>query len=444
MEIVIAICAIILGLIVGFVAGKNFAPKNDPENGQLKLEIGQLKTLLTEKEANFEKVSAAQRASYEENMRIEREANARLIEEMEKSRQEALKALNDRFAESSKALSEQLKVTTEEMLKQRQAEFSESSGEKISQILEPLKISLKAMQEKVNENTAQHLELGGRLSHGIKSLLDQTESARASADKLASLLKGNSKHQGEWGERILKEILESLNLKEGIHFDVQQTLSDETGHALRNEEGKMGRPDVILHLDENKDVIIDSKVSLSAYLDYQDADNEEDRQEALRKHITSLERHVAELVKKDYSGYVSKPRVRLGYVIMFVPNTSALLLATKEKPTLWRDAMEKNVYIADEQTLYAALKIVSLTWQQITQNASHAKVFELAEEMIQRVGQFMKSFNEIGDNLSKATKSFEDGKKKLQEGGQSIPKTCSKLIELGARTSKLPKGISFD
>lgn len=445
MEILVAICALILGIIAGIFLGRSSAPRQDGE-------VAELRAVIKEKEISFEKISEERQKAFEENLRNQRDGSMRemealreshreLTESMEKNHREAIEAMKAQFAESTNSMSQQLKNVTEEMLKQRQEEFTTSSGEKIGQILEPLKTSLAAMQEKVAENTHRHTELGGKLSSSIKNLLDHTEAAQASADRLATLLKGNTKLQGEWGERILKEILESLNLREGIHFDVQHTMTDEKGNALKNEDGKMGRPDVILHLDQNKDVIIDSKVSLSAYFQYQESENEEDRQEALKRHIASLEKHVAELVRKDYTGYVSKPRVRLGYVIMFVPNTSALLLATKSKPTLWREAMEKNVYIADEQTLYAALKIVSLTWQQIDQNANHAKVFELAEEMIQRVAAFMKSFDEIGENLSKASKSFEAGKKKLEEGGQSIPKTCRKLISLGAKADKLPKGV---
>lgn len=463
MEIIIAIGGLILGLIVGLWLGKSSASKKEGEIEQLKLllkereanfedRITELKSSFREREKDFVREIENYRMSFQSDFNRQAEMHDRelnnlrlshreLTASMEEKHKDAIKALKEQFAETSNALSQQLKNATEQMLKQRQQEFSQSSGEKISQILEPLKVSLKAMQEKVTENTTKQAELDGKLSAGIKNLLEHTESAQASADRLAAMLKGNSKHQGEWGERILKEILETLNLQEGIHFDVQTTFTDEKGQLLKNEEGKMGRPDVILHLDQNKDVIIDSKVSLSAYLQYMEAESDEERQEALKKHIISIEKHVNELVKKDYSGYVSKPRVRLGYVIMFVPNTSALLLATNNKPTLWRDAMEKNVYIADEQTLYAALKIVSLTWQQIAQNANHAKVFELAEEMIQRVASFAKSYNEIGEQLSKASKSFEEGRKKLEDGGQSIPKTCSKLIQLGAKIPKLPKGV---
>lgn len=359
--------------------------------------------------------------------------NKRLVEEMELRHKEALQALKDQFSETSDKMGQQLKNATEEMLKQRQQEFSVSSGEKINELLKPLQNSLQAMQEKVAENTTQHSRLGGTLSESIKNLLDHTESAQASADKLADLLKGNNKFQGSWGEIILQEILESLNFKKGIHFETQVVLDGDDNKKLK--------PDVVLHLDQNKDVIIDSKVSLTHYLKYQESENDIQRQEALKNHIASIEKHVDELARKDYSNYVDKSKVKMGYVIMFVPNTSALMLATSNKPTLWRDAMERNVYIADEQTLYAALKIVSLTWQQITQIENHKKVYELADQMLDRVAQFMKFYTDLGNSLDAAKNKYNDGLNKLKDGGQSIPTTCRKLIKLGASKPELKKGV---
>ena len=457
MWILITIFALVAGLTVGLLLGRI-------KSGKGLAEAEQLRATLNEKENSFERLSAERELSkqqeldrqkdyYEQRLTAQENNHKELLAEKERSykeiiaeterrHKESIAALKEQFNETSGTLSEQLKNTTEEMLRKRQEEFSLSSGQKIGQILEPLQNSLKTMQELVTENTTRHNELGGKLSESIKNLLDHTESAQASADRLANMLKGSNKHQGEWGERILKEILESLNLKEGIHFDVQKNLTDEKGTLLQNDEGNRMKPDVILHLDQNKDVIIDSKVSLTDYMRYQEAENENERNEALRGHIASLERHVQELARKDYSNSVKSPKIRMGYVIMFVPNTSALLLATNSKPTLWREAMEKNVYIADEQTLYAALKIVSLTWQQIAQTQNHEQVFKLAEEMLKRVATFMKHFTDIGVNLEKASKSYNESLKKLEDGGQSIPKTCRSLIALGAKSPIVPKGVS--
>ena len=195
------------------------------------------------------------------------------------------------------------------------------------------------------------------------------------------------------------------------------------------------RPDVILHLDERREVIIDSKVSLKAFVDYVNAENEVDRQAFLKAHLDSLKKHVKELAAKDYSSYVQAPKVSAGYVIMFVPHSGALWTALNAEPDLWRRAADMNVYIADEQTLYGALKIVRMTWTQVAQAQNHEKVYALANEMIERVGLFMEKYDALGKALRKATDEYDDGMKKLDVRGQSIINTSRKLIDLGARNS---------
>lgn len=195
------------------------------------------------------------------------------------------------------------------------------------------------------------------------------------------------------------------------------------------------RPDIILHLDERREVIIDSKVSLTAYVDYVNAENEADRQVYLKAHLDSIKKHVKELAAKDYAAYIQSPKVAAGYVIMFVPNMGALWTALNAEPDLWRKAADANVYIADEQTLYGALKIVSMTWTQVAQAQNHEKVYELANEMIDRVGLFMEKYEAVGKALKKASEEYEDGKKKLVPQGQSIINTSGKLIKLGAKNS---------
>lgn len=243
---------------------------------------------------------------------------------------------------------------------------------------------------------------------------------------------------------ILDDLLAAHNLTRGVHYDIQDTIRDAQGNVIHTEEGKKMRPDVILHLDKKREVIIDSKVSLTAFMDYVNAEDEVTRDAALKAHIESLNKHVKELAEKDYSSYIKVPKVKMDYVIMFVPHSAALWAALNAQPDLWRKAMEKNVYIADEQTLYAALRIIHLTWTQIAQAQNHEKVFELANEMLDRVGQFEKKYFSIGKALESAQKAYDDADKKLREGGQSIPNTCKKLLELGARQSEKNKITMLD
>ncbi len=349
-------------------------------------------------------------------------------------------ALQNRFDETVAKMQEQLKTATAELLKARQQEFEQTSRDSMAHILEPLNRQLGQMREAVTENTRVHGELGGRMSADISNLLRCSESARESADRLANALRNGGKIQGDWGETVLTELLESQGLSEGVHFDTQSFIRDASGNIVREDGMAAMRPDVILHLDKERDVVIDAKVSLSAYLDYMNAESDETRNRSLRAHVESIRKHVAELAAKDYSSHIRPPKRSVGYVIMFVPNSAALLTATNAASDLWRKAMERNVYIADEQTLYAALKIIAMTWQQIAQAENHEKVYALANEMLDRVGKFMQPFVEIGSRLESAHKAYDNAMKKLAEGGQSIPQTCNKLIKLGAR-QQVRKGV---
>ena len=346
-----------------------------------------------------------------------------------------LAAQQAKFDETVGKMTAQLKAATEDMLKQRQKEFSDSSKENIGQVVTPLKETIEKMKQALNDTALKQSQINGEMKAGIENMMRQSEAARKSADELANALRHGTKVQGDWGEAVLDELLRSQGLTPGVHYDVQAVLKDASGRTVYNEQGSMLRPDVILHLDESRDVIIDSKVSLSAFVDYVNAETEEDRQRYLKEHLASLNQHVKELSQKDYSSYVQPPKIRMDYVIMFVPHTGALWTALNIQPDLWRKAMEKNVFIADEQTLFAALRIINMTWTQIAQVRNHEKVFELANEMIDRVGQFMKKYEDIGSALEKAQKAYEEGGRKLQPGGQSIITTCGKLQKLGARNS---------
>ena len=311
-------------------------------------------------------------------------------EDDERHHKESLEAQEARFAQTLAKVTAELKVATEDMLKQRQKEFSQSSAENIGQIVGPLKDTIDRMKQAMNDSTMKQTAMSGEMKAGIENMMKMSEAARKSADELARAFRHGNKVQGDWGEAVLDELLQSQGLTRGVHYDVQTVLRDADGRTVRSESGGTLRPDVILHLDQNRDVIIDSKVSLSAFMDYVNASDEQERSRALAAHLVSLNSHVKELSAKDYSSYVKPPKICMNYVIMFVPNTGALWTALNAQPDLWRQAMEKNVFIADEQTLYAALRIIDMTWTQIKQVESYQKVFALADEMMDRVGQFMK------------------------------------------------------
>ena len=348
---------------------------------------------------------------------------------------EALNAQQARFDETIAKVTAQLRDATNVMLRERQKEFQETSAGSIGQIVTPLRETIDKMQKAMSETQVKQSADSGALKTIIEQMMQQSEATRKSTDELTRVFRHSNTVQGNWGEAVLDELLEAQGLTRGVHYDTQATIRDASGTAVVSDDGARLRPDVILHLDQRREVIIDSKVSLAAYMDYVNADNEADRQRYLAAHVASLKEQVNRLAHKDYSAYIQPPKVKMDYVIMFVPNTGALWTALNAQPDLWRRSMERGVYIADEQTLFAALRIISLTWTQIAQAQNHEKVYALANEMMDRVGQFMKKYQAIGASLQKAQQAYDDGERKLQPTGQSILQTCGKLQKLGAKQS---------
>ena len=373
--------------------------------------------------------------------------NKLVLEAQEQRHNEAVAALQARFDETIAKVTAQMKDATGEMLRQRQKEFQETSGTSIGQIVTPLRETIDKMQQAMAEAQTRQSADSGAMKTIIQQMMQASQEARQSTDRLTNVFRKSNNVQGVWGETVLDELLQSQGLTPGVHYDLQPTIRDASGTAVQGEDGARLRPDVILHLDQRREVIIDSKVSLAAYMDYVNATDEGERQRHLAAHVNSIRSQVNLLAGKDYSAYIQPPHVRMDYVIMFVPNTGALWAALNAQPDLWRKAMERGVYIADEQTLFAALRIISLTWTQIRQAENHEKVYALANEMMDRVGQFMKKYTAIGAALEKAQQAFDDGSRKLQPQGQSILQTCAKLQKLGARQSDknpLPQLLDID
>ena len=367
--------------------------------------------------------------------------------EADQRHRDALAQQQAHFDETIQRVTAQMRLATDDMLRQRQQEFTQSSGDTLGQIVNPLRETIDQMKRAMDDTTLRQTNLTGEMKAGIENMLRQSQAAQRSADELARTFRLGSRVQGDWGETILDELLESQGLKRGIHYDTQPYIRDAAGNIVHNEHGSTLRPDVILHLDQRREVIIDSKVSLTAFMDYSNATTEEERKRLLKAHIDSLKAHVRELSTKDYSTYIQPPKARMDYVIMFVPHSAALWTALNAQPDLWRNAMAQNVFIADEQTLFAALRIINLTWTQIAQAQNHEKVYALANELLDRVGQFMKKYEDIGTALERAAKAYEDGGRKLAPTGQSILTTCAKLQKLGAKQSDknpLPQIVDID
>lgn len=358
----------------------------------------------------------------------------RLLDEQDRRHRSDTEALEKRFSDTIAALREQVENTTNTMLKQRQEEFSDASTKNIDSIVKPLKETIDKMKEEMAKNSTVQTTMSAEIKTNMEHMIRQSIEAQRSAEELTRAFKHESKTQGDWGEVVLSNLLEKQGFTPGKDFETQVVMRDEDGQTIRPDEGENLRPDVLLHLDDKRDVIIDSKVSMTAYIDYANAEDELSRRHFLKEHIASLKKHVDELSAKNYTQYQINPH--LDFVIMFVPQVPALWAATAEEPSLWQDAMEKKVFIADEQTLYAALRIIRITWTHIDQEQNHKRLFELAQEMINRTGLFLKEYDTIGHSLQQALEAFENGKKKLQPGGMSIGTTANNILKLGVENRR--------
>lgn len=449
--ILFILIGIVKGLLIGLLIARSKRQKLVTEIERLKWQqeaekanyetlCTSLKSQLEEAKADSERRLAQSKseteAHFEKLLKEKEKSSADALSAQEKRHSEAIAAQQARFDETLEKVSAQMKSATDEMLKQRQKEFAESSNTNLGQIVTPLRETIEKMKETMHNSTLRQTEMSSEMKANLENMMRHSEAAKQSADELARVFKHRSKVQGDWGERVLDELLESQGLTRGRHYDIQTTIRDASGNTVKSDSGSIMRPDVVLHLDNNREIIIDSKVSLTAFMDYVNAETEEERQQFLKAHVDSIQKHVKELSTKDYSSYIQPPKVKMDYVIMFVPHTGALWSALNAQPDLWRKAMESNVFIADEQTLFAALRIVSLTWRQIAQAENHEKVYALANEIIERVAMFMEKYNAIGKAIDNAAAAFEDGKKKLVPGGQSILNSCAKLEKLGAKQSK--------
>lgn len=357
--------------------------------------------------------------------------------------EQALSAQEARFGETLSKVSEQLKSTTEVMLKQRQEELQQSNSTNMQQIVNPLKETLQKMETALKENRSTQETSTEAIKEKIATLVSTTMKVSDSADRLSNALTAENKTQGNWGEQKIESLLNAIGLEQGLEYESQAYLRDAAGNIIVSDDtAQRMQPDIILHIDETRDLIIDAKVSLTAFIDYTNAEDKEAREQALALHLKSVRSHVKELAKKNYAAYVKAPRQSVDFVMMFVPVEAALQTALQADPTLWREAMNQGVFIVGEQNLYAAMRAVQVTWSTIKQNANNKAICDTAEELLGRVGDFLEKFDSLGKKLDSAKAAYDEVTKKALMG-QSVLGSAKKLVKLGAKASPvhpLPAG----
>ena len=383
-----------------------------------------------ERNASTEQQMRDQQDTFREQMKIMQESSQQQMRSQQESQQ---KQMEQQMA----LIREQMNSASEKILKERAEELSAVNKEQLSGILTPLQTHIQQMREAVERSDREHNSTMQRLDATIKTSIEQSRQVGERADKLAQALTGENKTQGNFGELRLKQLLEGMGLQEGEQFTLQETIRDKDGNVVYEEEGHRLIPDAILHFPDKRDVIIDSKMSFTAFEDYHNAETEAQRQDALKRHLTSMRNHVNELSRKNYSKYIAEGHAKLDFVLMYVFSESALQLALSNDATLWKDAYDRGVIITGSQNLYTMLRVLEMTWKQVRQVENQQKIMECANMIVDRVQLFAERFESVKQQLQKTQDSFDKLESITAETGQSILTPASRLLKMGA--SQNPK-----
>ena len=353
--------------------------------------------------------------------------------------------MNQQMTLQMQTVKAELSAASERILGERAQQLSAVNKEQLDAILNPLRENIRQMRDAVERSDRAQTVSMERLDAAIKENLRRAQEVGDRADKLAQALTSENKSQGNFGELRLKQLLEEMGLEEGLQFEEQVTLRDANGRAVYDDvDGHRMIPDVVLHFPDRRDVIIDSKMSFTAFQDYYNAKSDADRQSALRRHLASVRQHVSELSKKNYSRYVREDRQRLDFVMMYVFSESALQLALSNDPTLWKDAYDRGVIIAGSQSLYMMRHVLEMTWRQVRQVENQEEIMKTANLLVERVQVFYERFLRVDEQLHKTQEAFDDLKRSTSAQGLSITTAAAKLLRFGAqenpkRRQRIPK-----
>lgn len=426
--------AIIIG-VVAYSYSKRIADLKDVHNKQIaelkeahEKQIAELKEAQT---AQLEQLKAAQTAQLEQ------------VKEGQQKQIEALREMNREQVESQmKLIREQMQTTSEEILKRRQDELGERNKEQVSKIIDPLTQSLKSMRKAFDKSKEQQNEALTRLDATIKVNMEKSAALGETADRLTRALTGEVKVQGNFGELKLKQLLEDLELKEGEQFDTQETLRDKAGKQAKGDDGRGLIPDFILHFPNNRHVVVDSKMSLTDYERYMNAeDGTPEKSEYLKAHVASVRAQVKRLARKEYTKYLPEGYNRLNFAIMYVPIEGALNLALLNDTTLWREAYDEGVMILGPQTMYMNLRVLEMMWTQVRQLKNQQAMIDAANIVVERVQDFGMRFIDVETSMNSTVEKMAKLKVSTAESGRSIITAAKSLLKAGAKENKKKKSL---
>ena len=362
-------------------------------------------------------------ASSQQNFNEERIAHVRTQSERDAIKQ-SLEQLRTEREASERTMKSEFKNLANEILAEHQHHLRQANRDSLDLLLKPFKDNITEFRERVERIYAHENEQRGALKNELDNLIKLNQQMTSSAASLTDALKGNSKVQGDWGEAYLETILESTGLVKGIHYHIQQ--------KIKGEEGQNLRPDVVLSLPEERSIVIDSKVSLTAYVRYTEAESEAERSQALAEHVQSVKKHVQELALKEYQRLINSP----DFVIMFIPTEPAFLEALKEDNTIWAEAYRKKIIISSPTNLFALLKMVGDMWRRDEQTKNQAEIVDKATKLYEQLVVFTEQLEGVGTALDTAKSKYDEAYKRLHTGNNNIVRLGERLKKLGLPTKK--------
>ena len=358
-----------------------------------------------------------------------------------KSQEETFRALEEQRAEARLQLEEERKKAFESQRKQMEESFrllseQNSAGlrrqnaESITELLKPIQEKFGEFDRTMRTNQEKAAAQDATMKQMMDSLMKKSQSVGEEARNLANALAGHSKVQGDFGEMLLVDLLKASGLEEGVHFMTQGVIRDSSGHEIRSDSGATMIPDVIVYYPDDTELVIDSKLSLTAYMNYVNAESVEERKRWAKEHVASVTRHVDELKTKDYASYIEDGRRKVDYNIMFIPVEGAFRLMLEEAPLLWQRARDAKVLIVSQMNLMIVLNMILLSWKQHDQEKNIQKVYDTASELMSQLRNWLDSFVKVGDMLGKAGDAYSEAKKKLMDSNQSVIRKIDKLEKL--------------
>ncbi|WP_421763935.1 DNA recombination protein RmuC [Ekhidna sp.] len=415
---------LLIGVPVGWLLFRVRSNSDVPENGelkiQLKLEIERSKKLAEElQQLNEELRREREEVIHLNNQNATLKANYQNLQVRLEEQKGELGQLQEKFTTEFKNLAN-------EIFEEKSKKFTDQNKTNLNELLNPLGQKLSEFEKKVEQTNKESLERSTALREQIIGLRELNDRMTKEAENLTKALKGDVKMQGNWGEVILERILEKSGLEKDREYIVQETLHSEAGRRLR--------PDVIIKLPDNKNLVIDAKMSLVAYEKYMNAEDETEREQHLKDHILSVKAHVKGLAEKNYHQLFDGGS--LDYVLMFVPIESAFAMVVQHGGELYNDAHEKSIIIVSPATLIATLRTVSSIWKHEYQNRNALEIARQGGALYDKFKAFVDDLVEVGKSLDKSKQQYGQAMNKLVEGKDNLIRKTERLKELGSKTSK--------